>query len=421
MSAEADSNYSRRAWVIFAALVGTYIASQFYRASLTVIAPDLMRDFALSAESIGGIAGLFFLVFGLVQIPVGVLLDRFGPRRVMPGLFVIAVLGALVFAAADSGAGLAAGRSLLGLGCAAGLMGAMVVIGRWFPREKFATMGGILMGVSSVGVLMAATPLAWASATIGWRGAFVISAGVTALLAAMLYLVVRDAPPGSAAAEPVKETPREILAGIGTVMKNGLLWRIVAMQLTIYPSVMTVATLWAGPYLADVHGLDTEQRGDALNILFGALVVSPLLLGPLDRVFDTRKWVVIGSAVSLATILMTFAIWPQPALWQALGLLLLLGLASAGSLVLHAHARSVLPERLVGRGMTLQNSASIGGIFLWQAATGFIIGAFDAPGGVVPEIAYRAAFGFLGVMLVVSLSIYAWIDDVKPGHVAAAD
>jgi hypothetical protein len=108
-------------------------------------------------------------------------------------------------------------------------------------------------------------------------------------------------------------------------------------------------------------------------------------------------------------------------LWQALGLLLLLGLASAGSLVLHAHARSVLPERLVGRGMTLQNTASIGGIFLWQAATGFIIGAFDAPDGVVPEIAYRAAFGFLGVMLVVSLSIYAWIDDVKPGHVAAAE
>lgn len=421
MNPAAEARHRRRAWAIFAALVGTYVASQFFRASLTVIAPDLMRDLALSAESIGGIAGLFFLVFGLVQIPVGVLLDRFGPRRVMPILFLIAVLGALVFAAADSGAGLAAGRSLLGLGCAAGLMGAMVVIGRWFPREKFATMGGILMGVSSVGVLMAATPLAWASATIGWCGAFVISAAVTALLAGMLYLVVRDAPPGSADAEPFKESPREILAGIGTVMKNGLLWRIVAMQLTIYPSVMTVATLWAGPYLADVHGLDTEQRGDALNILFGALVVSPLLLGPLDRVFNTRKWVVIGSAVSLATILFTFAIWPQATLWQALGLLLLLGLASAGSLVLHAHARSVLPERLVGRGMTLQNTASIGGIFLWQAATGFIIGAFDAPDGVVPEIAYRAAFGFLGVMLVVSLSIYVWIDDVKPGHVAAAD
>ncbi len=421
MSPAADPHLRRRAWFIFAALVGTYIASQFYRASLTVIAPDLMRDLALSAESIGGIAGLFFLVFGLVQLPVGVLLDRFGPRNVMPVLFLIAVLGALVFAAAESGLGLAAGRSLLGLGCAAGLMGAMVVFGRWFPREKFATMGGVLMGVSSIGVLLAATPLAWASATIGWREAFVISAVVTVLLAGLLYLVVRDAPPDMAAAARVKESPREILAGIGTVMKNRLLWRIVAMQLTIYPSVMTVATLWAGPYLNDVHGLDTEQRGDALNVLYGALVVSPLLFGPLDRVFDTRKWVVIGSAVALTVILLTFALWPQPALWQALVLLLLLGLASAGSLVLHAHARSALPERLIGRGMTLQNTASIGGIFLWQAATGFIIGAFDAPDGVVPEIAYRAAFGFLGGMLLLSLSIYAWADDVKPGHVAAAD
>ena len=406
----------RQALAIFAALAAAYAASQFYRASPAVIAPDLMRDLALSAESVGAIAGMFFLIFGLAQLPVGVLLDRFGPRRSMSCLLLVAVCGALVFAQAESAQGLALGRGLMGLGCAAGLMGALVVLGRWFPPEKFATMGGLLMGFASSGVLLAATPLAFASARVGWRTAFFMAAAITALLALLLYLVVRDAPSGHASVSRAHEGPREILQGLGEVMRNRDLWCICAMQLSIYPSVMAVAGLWAGPYLNDVHGLDTVARGNVMNILYAALVISPIMFGPLDRIFRTRKWVVVGSAVSLAATFTVLALWPRPALWQVMILFLLLGLASAGSLVLHAHARSLLPERLLGRGMTLQNTASMGGIFLMQSATGMIVGFFEN-GGPIPEIGYRLAFGFLAASLLVSLSIYLRVRDVGPGEV----
>lgn len=411
----------RRAWLVFGGLAVAYSASQFYRASSTVIAPDLMRELSLGAETIGGVAGLFFLALGLAQIPVGVLLDRFGPRRTMAGLLMIAVAGALVFASADSAATLGTGRALQGLGCAAALMGAMVVLGRWFPVEKFATMTGLLMGTGGIGVLMAASPLALASSVYGWRSVFLFAAILTALFAVLLFAVVRDAPPGEANRLSAKrETPREILQGIGTVLRDRHLWRIIAMQLTIYPSVMTVAALWAGPYLADVHGLDTKARGEVLNLMFLALVAAPILFGPLDRIFNTRKRVVMASALTLSATLLTLALLPHPSLWQVQALLLIIAIVSPGSMVLHAHARSSLPEHLVGRGMTLQNTAAMGGIFVLQSLSGLIIGAFEKVGGAPPETAYRAVFGFLGVALLVSLSIYVRARDIKPGEVLHA-
>jgi len=410
----------RQAFVVFAAISAGYIASQFYRASPAVIAPELMRDLSLSAGAVGGVAGMFFLAFGVSQLPVGVLLDRFGPRRSMAALLGVAVLGALVFAAADSGATLAAGRMLMGLGCAAGLMGAMVVLARWFPPESFATMSGFVMGIGSTGVLLAATPLAMAADGIGWRGAFLVAAAVTALLALLLYAAVRDAPPDHPHNTRTREGLREIAQGLRVVLADRRMWRICAMQLSIYPGVMTVAGLWAGPYLYDVHALDTAARGRLLNLVYVALAVSPILAGPLDRIFNTRKWLVVGASLGLAVVYGLLAVVPGLALWQAVTLFTLMGALSPGSLVAHAHARSILPEHLVGRGMTLQNTAGIGGVFILQGATGLIIGALTQAAGPAPELAYRAAFGFLGLMLLVSLVAYLPIPDVRPGERAEA-
>ena len=413
----------RRAWAVFGALAVAYSASQFYRAAPAVIAPDLMRELSLSAEAIGGVSGLFFLAFGLAQLPAGVLLDRYGPRRTMSCLLMVAAAGAIVFAMAGTPTSLGMGRALQGLGCAAGLMGAMVVLGRWFAPATFATLSGLLMGIGGIGMLTAASPLAAASASFGWRNGFLVSAAVTATFAMLLYAVVRDAPAGDEIRSATShERPREILRGIDAVMRNRQLWRVIAMQLTIYPSVMTVAALWAGPYLADVHGLDLTARGAALNVMFVALAVAPILFGPLDRLFNTRKWVVVTSALTLAATLLTLALLPHPALWQVEALFLILAIMSPGSLVLHAHARSVLPEHLVGRGMTLQNVAAMGGVFLLQGGSGMIIGAFEpAVGtGAMPEAAYRAVFGFLAAALLCSLAVYAGARDVKPGEIAGA-
>ena len=180
---------------ILATLCAAYLVSQFFRSSTAVIAPDLVRDIGFSHESLGLLTGAFFLAFGLTQIPLGIMLARFGPRRTMTGMLGFAVAGALVFATAESPVMLTTGRALMGGGCAAVFMGSVVVCARWFPPDRLATMASIVLAVGGAGNFLSATPLAYAADQIGWRGAFLAMAGLTALIAGMVFLLVRDARP----------------------------------------------------------------------------------------------------------------------------------------------------------------------------------------------------------------------------------
>ncbi|MDA1100182.1 MAG: MFS transporter [Proteobacteria bacterium] len=397
----------RQALQIYLVLCGAYVASQFYRVANAAIAPELMTELALSAEVMGGITGLFFLAFAAAQVPTGILLDRYGARRTMTGLFLVAVLGALTFATANGGVVLAIGRVLLGLGCAAGLMGAMVVIARWYPKERFAGLSAMLFVVGGGGTLLATTPLAWAVEIVGWRGAFLSMAGLTAVFAAMLFLVVRDTPPGQAAAGNRAETWGEVLSGLRAVLANRQLWLVSAIQFVGYATVLTVVGLWGGPYLADVHGLDGVARGNVLLALNIAVLVGVSLYGRLDHYITRRKGLIVAGAVATAAILGLLAGLEQPGFWTATILLLLF--ATVGSYVMlnHAFARAILPDHLIGRGLTFQNLAVFLGVAAIQSISGLIIGGFDGGGGHSPEIAYRWVFGFLAALLIAAAAIFA--------------
>ncbi|MEE8444715.1 MAG: MFS transporter, partial [Alphaproteobacteria bacterium] len=362
--------------LIIALCVG-YVASQFYRTANAVIAPDLMRELSISPESMGAVTGAFFLAFAFMQIPVGILLDRFGPRRVMSGLLLLAVAGSLVFATADSAPGLGAGRVLMGIGCAAGLMGSMVIFARWFPQKWFATLSAVIFAVGGIGNLLATAPLALVSESIGWRGAFIGMAALTTGMAAVLFLVLRDAPPGHAVSSRATETPREILAGLGQILRDRRIWRISAMQAVAYPVLMTIAALWAGPYLDDVYGLDAVIRGNVLLALNLAMITGALAYGPLDRFFNSRKWVVAGGAVATIVLLGILAAVPEWSLWQVIAMLVLFMFLGGYPMILHAHARAILPDHLVGRGLTVQNTAAFVSVFVMQWVSGIIVGAFQ--------------------------------------------
>ena len=396
---------------IYLVLCGAYVASQFYRVANAAIAPELMAELSLSAEAMGGITGLFFLSFAAAQIPTGILLDRYGARRTMAALFGVAVLGAITFAMADGGAGLAIGRILLGLGCAAGLMGAMVVIARWYPEARFASLTAMLFVVGGGGTLLATTPLAWAVEGIGWRGAFLAMAGLTGVFAVLLLLIVRDTPPGQVEAGNKGESWTEILAGLHAVIANRQLWLVSAIQFVSYATVLSVVGLWGGPYLADVHGLDGVSRGNVLLAMNVAVLVGVSLYSQLDRHAASRKWLIVAGALITAAILALLAVLEKPEFWLATVLLLLF--ATIGSYVMlnHAHARAILPDHLIGRGLTFQNLAVFMGVAVIQSASGLIVGGFDHVDGRSPEIAYRWIFAFLAVLLVVAAAIFAKATD----------
>jgi len=409
---------SRRTRIaLIAALCIGYVASQFYRTANAAIAPELMRELSISPESMGAVTGVFFLMFAVMQIPAGVLLDRFGPRRVMSGLLLLAVAGSLVFAVADGAPGLGLGRGLMGAGCAAGLMGSMVVFARWFPQRYFATLAAVIFSVGGIGNLMATTPLALASQAIGWRGAFVGMAAITVGMAAVLFLVLRDAPPGHPVSLRAPESPRQILRGLGQVLRDRRIWYISAMQAVAYPILMTISALWAGPYLDEVYGLDAIQRGNVLLALNVAMILGVLAYGPLDRLFDTRKWVVVAGTAVTIVVLAVMAAVPHWPLWQIIALLVVFMGLGGYQMILHAHTRAILPDHLVGRGLTVQNTAVFVGVFAMQWASGYIIGAFrDAAD---PALPYRVVFAFLGGTTLIALLVYLRIEDKPPSAVDA--
>lgn len=402
-------------WVatrMLAVLSAAFMASQFFRVSNAVIAPELMRTLSISSEAMGVITGAFFLAFGIMQIPTGMLLDRFGPRRTMSGLFVVAAAGSAVFATAGGVVGLAIGRALIGIGCAAGLMGMLVAIARWYPPERFARLSATAFVIGGAGVLFATTPLAAAAGAVGWRGAFWAMAAITLGFAAMLFAMVRDAPPGQEV-ESARETFGEMLGGVRAVCANRQLWHVCAIQFVNYGSIIAIVGLWAGPYLNDVHGLQGVLRGNVLFVINFVMLAAVIGYGFLERKLRSRKRAIAGGSVASAAILLVLAFLPAIGPWPAVGLLVAFAATSAHVMLNHAHARAVLPDHLVGRGLTLQNVAVFFGVAAMQSATGFIVGRFTEVGEAAPEIAYRSVFGFLALMIVVSLALYLPVRDVE--------
>ena len=404
----------RAALVILGALVGTYVLSHFYRVSTSVIGPDLMRDLALSPEALSTLAAAFFLAFAASQIPIGMMLDRLGTRITIPALLSFAVAGSLLFAAAESEAGLTVARGLMGIGCAGVFIGALVVCTRWFPPERFATLAALMVAMGNAGNLLATTPLAAASEYFGWRGAFVAMAVISAVIAVLGYLIIRDAPPGHAFHEREAESLGSILKGVGEVFRNPLLPVMFVMSFVTYSGIVTILGLWGGPYLHDVHGLGPVPRGNVLLVMTVTLIIGTAITGPLDRYFDTRKKVAMTGGVATVVVLALLALVPDPPLWQATVLLALFASFNGYAIVILAHGRTIFPDHLVGRGMTTLTISTMGGVAVIQWVSGRIVGAFVGEDGLVEPEGYRVMFAFIAAILAAALVYYSRMPDAKP-------
>ncbi|BBK32028.1 putative MFS family arabinose efflux permease [Stella humosa] len=405
---------SRQALLLVPTLGLVYVASQFYRATNAVIAPDLMRELHLSSDAMGMLTGAFFFAFALAQIPVGVLLDRYGPRRTNMGLLLVAAAGALVFAGSTSVEGLIAGRILLGIGSSGVLMGSIMIFARWFPPDRLASAISVMVAVGAGGIILATWPLALAVQAIGWRSTFVGAAIVTACLVPLLVFLVRDGPPGWQPAGGRTEPLGAILRGLPRVWRIPPIKYFFAVHLTTLSAVLTVLGLWGGPYLADVHGLDAVGRGRILLAMSIASIAGNLSYGPLDRIFDTRKRLVLcGGSVTIC-VLSTLALLQAPPLWAATLLFMALAFGGSITIILQTHSRGLLPDNMAGRGLTVLNMSTMLGVALGQTMSGVIVGAFPAVDGAYPEAAYRCVFAYLACVLVLGLLAYTRVADVRP-------
>jgi MFS family permease len=398
-------------WGALAAIVAITALSQFFRSCLGVIAPELSNDLEMEPEELGSANGSFFLAMALAQIPVGMLFDRIGARRTVAAFTALAVVGAIWQAAAASAEELIAARFLLGLGCAASFMGAVTLATIWYRGPRLSTVMSRVFALSQVGIFLAATPLALASATLGWRWAFGAAALVTAVTGVLFYVLVRDRSQPELLAP---ETFSQVVRGLGSVWRTPGLAPVLAIHTFAYASMATVLGLWAGPYLADVHQLEGPARGNVILAMAAAQLVGVLAYGPLDRIFNTRKWVVVPGAACSIALLAVLALVPGLSLAAAVTVLVLFCGFTSYAVLIVAHGSSLFPRHLTGRGVTTVNLAQVIGLALLPVISGAIMGSFPEVNGVPPEIAYRWAFGAIALTLAAGLAIYLAAKDAKP-------
>jgi MFS family permease len=391
---------------LIAALTALTAMSNFHRANLGALAPELARDLSLSPDALGLANGAFFLTLGLMQIPVGLMFDRIGPRRTVALLGVPAVAGAALQAVAVDPRSLIGARLLLGAGCGASFMASIVLCARWFGPARLATTASRVFAFSQIGSLAAGTPLAAGAAVIGWRGMFATSAALTALVTLAFHRAVTDDPPGRETAPRPRERLTAVLSGLLAVWRTKGLWPVLAMHTFIYASAAVVLTLWAGPYLADVHALAPVARGHVILAMAAAQAAGTLVVGPLDLRLNTRKWIVVPGACATISTLLALAAFGHRSTALAIGLLVLLCLVTSYSVVTVAHGRSLFPDALAGRGVTTVNLFQLIGSTTLPVLAGHVVGGFPAAQGVRPPVAYAAAFIAVAACLGSGLLIY---------------
>jgi len=266
----------------------TYVLSQLYRSFLAVLAPILTMELGMDASDLANASGAWFLAFAIAQFPVGYCLDTYGPRRTAGYMFTLfAGAGTMLFALASGPSTVILAMGLIGIGCAPVLMAPFFLFARNFSPRKFATYSSSFVALGSLGNVLGAEPIAAAATYFGWREVMwgLMAASIT--IGLVVISLVKDPKNPD---RPSSDT--EGNKGFIAVLKIRQLWPIFPVILMGYAVSGGVRGLWAGPYLEDIFGLDVLGIGRVTLFMAFALICGSLIYGPLDRVFNARKWVV---------------------------------------------------------------------------------------------------------------------------------
>ena len=368
-----------------------------------VIAPDLIRELGLTAADLGLLTSANFLAFAFAQLPLGILLDRYGPRRTEAVLLLFAALGAFLFATAASAPGLIAGRALIGLGTSACLMAAFKAYGVWFPSGRIPFVNGLQMAAGGLGAVAGTVPVEMALTVTDWRGIFFALGAAAAVSAAVLFFVV----PRRHGTETVPGTMTEQMAGIARIFTSAQFWRIAPMTVASQSMFLGTQSLWSGPWLADVAGLERDAVANHLLFIAVAMVGGFLGMGTIAERLGRIGVRTIHVAFTGMTV---FAVVQIVLVFQWTGAVLpawmLFGFFGTAGILSYAALPRGFPPELAGRVITGLNVLTFAGAFAAQWGIGVVINLWPAAsgGGYAPE-GYQAAFA---MMLALQFLALAW-------------
>lgn len=396
---------------VFFPFAAGYYLSFLFRTINAALSPALASDFGLGAAQTGLLASVYFLVFAGAQLPIGVLLDRYGPRRVQGVLLVLAGGGTTLFGNADNFAELLAGRGLIGLGVAAALMAGLKAIVLWFPRERVAFVNGWMIMLGSLGAVTATLPADWLLSLVGWRSLFEVLTFATLATAALVYFAVPDASDGSSKSSVRSGKPLTLRS----IFSDSRFLRIAPLSATCIGSSWAMHSLWAASWLADVERFSRQGVINQLFMMAIGVSLGALLLGTLADRLRKRG---IGTEVLLAMLGALFMLAqlalilraPVPSLlpWS------IISVTGAATVLSFAIVADYFPTEIAARANGALNFLHFGWAFLVQFGVGLVVAYWIPLDGHYPVAAYQTALAISVALQAVAFVWFAlpWIQNL---------
>ena len=391
-----------------------YFFSFMLRNINAVAFPALVQEFGFGPEALGVLTSAYFLGFALFQLPLGLLLDRYGPRRVNSSLLVVAASGILIFASSANLLQLAAGRALMGVGFAGCLMSSMAAFVLWFSRLRMASLSGWMIAVGACGAIAGTAPAEIALRALSWRTLFFALAG----LVLCASLAIRGWVPEKSIARQPEPWSAQI-AGLLQIYAHRDFWRIGLLAAFSQASALSLLGLWSGPWLRDIGGLDIAAVGVSLAVVAASFGLGGIAFGTLsDRL--ARRGIVpertylagcFAALLALVPLAAAFGAYPRLA-WSVY-----IACGAAGVLA-YPLLTARFPVAMTGRVLTGLNMLTMACSFLFQSGIGAIIGHWPVLDGRYAVEGYRSAFASLVLLQAIA---FMWaLGIARPASVPGA-
>ena len=364
------------AWTLWGLATLFYLYEFMVRVTPSVIVPELMRTFSVDAAALGTLSAFYLYIYAPMQIPAGLLMDRFGARKLLTIASAVVGVGSLLFSVATELWVAEAGRLLMGAGSAYAYIGLLWVSAHWFPPIMLPFVMGLGSGIGMVGAIAGEIPFAYASSAFGWRPSMFGIAIIGFLLAGAIYFALRKSHGVEHKIEEQQESIRDVWEGIKVVCRNWKSWVVAFASAAIYVTTSVFAGLWAPPFLEASYGLSSEAAGTISSMIFLGWILGGPAITYLAMVTHKRRlYLILGGILGAAA--MCVILFATLSLWLLYLCFLIVGLASAAQILSYTIAIEINPRKAKGMAIALTNFFTIAVASAFQPIVGAILDATD--------------------------------------------
>lgn len=355
-------------WLIWGLGAAFFFVEYFARVAPSVMVSDLMRDFAVDALALGTLSAFFHYAYVSMQIPVGILVDRYGAHRLLTVMCFLCGLGCLLFAASQSVWMADLGRLLMGFGAAFAFVGSLKLAAVWFPASRFGLLAGLTQALGMLGAAVGSAPMSFAVYHLGWRTTMLLIAGIFLLLAIFIGFIVRDKPAAASFAQEPLASDKNVLAGLIKVLANPQSWWNALYAGLIYAPTAAVAELWGVTFVRQAYYLSLPMAATAVSLIFiGWGVGGPIMGWFSDKIQRRRPIMFVSAFMCLAFFLLILYLPSHTPIGVLFAVMFFYGVSNTGLVASYALAGEINPRRIAGTSVAFANMASV------------IIGAFFQP------------------------------------------